>query len=86
VNVLNGMAQSNIIIQCAVCSVMGVDGAINTIARIASPLIMGDVYRRSGAAATFGIASAAVFASSAIALIRRFVVVRGQRKMAAEVS
>jgi hypothetical protein len=61
---------------------MGIDGAINTIARIVSPLIMGDIYRRCGATATFGIASAAVFTSSAIALIRRSIVRRGQRMMA----
>jgi hypothetical protein len=59
---------------------MGVDGVINTVARILTPLVMGDVYRRWGATVTFGIASASVFGSSIIALIRRFLVVREQRK------
>ena len=75
------MAQSNLSFN-VLCSVLGIDGAINTMTRIVSPLIMGDIYRRSGATVTFGIASAAVFTSSVIALIRRFLVVRGQRKMA----
>jgi hypothetical protein len=61
---------------------MGVDGSINTIARIVSPLIMGDMYRRFGATAAFGIASASVFTSSAIALLRRYFVRRGQRMLA----
>ena len=63
-------------------TVMGVDGVINTIGRIVSPLIMGDIYRRFGATATFGLASGAVFTSSAIALIRRFIVRKEQRKLA----
>jgi len=77
------MSQSNLSFN-VLCSFLGINGAINTTARIISPLIMGDIYRRSGAAVTFDIASAAVFISSAIALIRRFLVVRGQRKMAVE--
>lgn len=63
-------------------AVMGIDGVINTLARIITPLVMGDVYRRWGATATFGIASAAVFGSSVLALIRRFIVVREQRNQA----
>jgi len=77
------MSQSNLSFN-VLCSVLGTNGVINTMARIISPLIMGNIYRRSGAAVIFGIASAAVFISSAIALIRRFLVVRGQRKMAVE--
>ena len=49
---------------------MGIDGVVNTIARVVSPIVMGEVYRRTGAGVAFGIANAAVlFASSAIALI-----------------
>jgi hypothetical protein len=55
---------------------MGIDGVINTIARILSPIIMGDIYRRLGASVTFGIAGIAVLCSSSIALIRRFIVIR----------
>ena len=58
---------------------MGIDGVVNTIAKVVSPIVMGEVYRRTGAGVAFGIASAAVFASSAIALIRRMIVLRDQR-------
>ena len=58
---------------------MGIDGVVNTIARVVSPIVMGEVYRRTGAGMAFGIASAAVFTSSAIALIRRMIVLRDQR-------
>lgn len=60
---------------------MGLDGMINTVARIGSPIIMGDIYRRLGASAAFGVAGLAVFCSSAIALIRRFIVLQDQRKL-----
>ena len=61
--------------------VMGIDGVVNTIARVLSPIVMGEVYRRTGAGMAFGIASGTVFASSAIALIRRKIVVRDQQKV-----
>jgi MFS family permease len=67
-----------------IVTVLGIDGIINTMARIVSPLIMGDLYRRLGASAAFGSASAAVFASSTIAVLRRFYVVRGQQSLAQE--
>ena len=60
---------------------MGLDGMINTIARIGSPIIMGDIYRRLGASTAFGVASVAVFSSAAIALVRRFIVLRDQSKL-----
>jgi DHA1 family tetracycline resistance protein-like MFS transporter len=55
-------------------AIMGLDGTINTIARIISPLVMGDVYRRYGAGASFGLAGVAVFGGVATTLVRRFVV------------
>ena len=55
---------------------MGLDGAVNTMARVISPLIMGAIYQRSGSAAAFGVASVAVLSGSAIALIRRFLVLK----------
>jgi len=57
-------------------TVMGIDGTVNTIARVISPLFMGEIYRRSGASTVFGVASFAVFSGAAIALWRRFVVLR----------
>ena len=57
-------------------AIMGLDGTINTIARIISPLAMGEVYRRFGAGAAFGLAGSMVFGGVFTALFRRFVVLR----------
>jgi MFS family permease len=57
-------------------AIMGLDGAVNTIARIISPIIMGDVYRRGGSQLTFRLAGAAAFASAGIASLRRLYVHR----------
>ena len=62
-------------------AIMGLDGAVNTIARIISPIIMGDVYRRGGSQLTFRLAGAAAFASAGIASLRRFYVHRAQKRM-----
>jgi len=43
--------------------VMGLDGAINTMARILSPLIMGELYRQRGASMTFGLSSIGICCS-----------------------
>jgi MFS family permease len=61
-------------------AIMGLDGAVNTIARIISPIIMGDVYRRGGSQLTFRLAGAAAFASAGIASSRRFYVHRRAKK------
>jgi len=61
-------------------AVMGIDGAINTIARIVSPLVMGDIYRRFGRGVAFRVAGSLVFVSAAVALFRRFVVLRESYK------
>ena len=57
-------------------AIMGLDGTINTIARVISPLIMGEVYRRYGAGAAFGIAGMAVFGGVATTLYRRLLVLK----------
>lgn len=57
-------------------AIMGLDGAINTIGRIISPLIMGDVYRRYGAGAAFGLAGGVVFGGALTTLFRRYFVLR----------
>ena len=49
-------------------AIMGLDGTINTIGRVISPLIMGDVYRRYGAGAAFGLSGMAVFGGVATIL------------------
>ena len=61
-------------------AIMGLDGTINTIGRIISPLVMGDIYRRFGPGAAFGTASIAVFVGVGTALFRRFVVLKGMYK------
>jgi predicted MFS family arabinose efflux permease len=57
-------------------AVMGLDGAINTMARVIAPLVMGDLYRRSGATAAFGLAGMAVLSAAVMAIVRRVMVVR----------
>jgi MFS family permease len=57
-------------------AILGLDGTINTIARIISPLVMGDVYRRYGAGAAFGLAGTIVLGGAVTTLVRRFVVLR----------
>jgi len=51
--------------------VMGLDGAVNTVARVLSPLLMGGIYSRYGAGAAYGWAGAAVFSGAVITLARR---------------
>lgn len=60
-------------------AIMGLDGTINTIGRIISPLIMGDIYRRYNAGAAFGLAGLSVFLGVLTTLFRRFVVLRDVR-------
>jgi len=58
-------------------TVMGLDEAINTIARVSAPLVFGGLYASRGAFACFAAAATAVSAAAAVAIIRRFVVLRG---------
>ena len=57
-------------------AVMGLDGAINTVARVVAPLAMGELYRRAGSTAAFGVAGVAVLAAAIMALVRRFMVMQ----------
>jgi len=57
-------------------AIMGLDSAINTVGRIISPLFMGEVYRRFGAGAAFGLAGSLVFVGMGTTLFRRFVVLK----------
>ena len=61
-------------------AVMGLDGAINTMGRVVSPLIMGELYRRHNTAA-FAVAGIAVMTGSMLALVRRVMVVQRKRSM-----
>ena len=58
-------------------AIMGLDGSINTIARILSSPLLGALYAVGGARACFGTASGALFLSAAITIFRRLVVLRG---------
>lgn len=67
-------------------AIMGLDGTINTIGRILSPLLMGDVYRRWGAGAAFGLAGSLVLGGALTAIGRRALVLRESRTEAAATS
>lgn len=57
-------------------AVMGLDGAINTVARVISPLLMGELYQRRGSGAAFGAAAAGVLSAAVLAVGRRLLVMR----------
>eukprot|EP00591_Stephanopyxis_turris_P000619 CAMPEP_0195508478 /NCGR_PEP_ID=MMETSP0794_2-20130614/1679_1 /TAXON_ID=515487 /ORGANISM="Stephanopyxis turris, Strain CCMP 815" /LENGTH=472 /DNA_ID=CAMNT_0040635451 /DNA_START=266 /DNA_END=1681 /DNA_ORIENTATION=- len=57
-------------------AVMGLDGAINTVARVVSPLVMGILYQRFGPGTTFGISGIVVFMSALVCFFRRLAVLR----------
>ena len=57
-------------------AVMGFDGAVNTVARVLAPLIMGEIHRVKGAGAAFKVASGCVYAAISITLYRRWLVLR----------
>ncbi|KAL7460303.1 hypothetical protein ACHAXS_000764, partial [Conticribra weissflogii] len=59
-------------------AVMGFDGTINTLARVISPLVMGEIHRRRGASACFQVAGSCVYGAVALALFRRWLVLRKQ--------
>ena len=58
-------------------AVMGLDGAVNTLARVISPLIIGNLYSKRGPSAAFGVAGVAAFSAALIAFLRRVLVLRG---------
>jgi hypothetical protein len=57
-------------------AVMGFDGAVNTVARIITPLIVGEVHRVRGAGACFRVAGSCAYAACSVALLRRWLVMR----------
>ena len=52
-------------------AVMGFDGAVNTLARVISPLVIGEIHRVKGAGACFRVAGSCSFVAMAVALFRR---------------
>ena len=57
-------------------AVMGLDGTVNTLARVVSPLAMGEIHRRYGPGRCFAAAGLFVYSAVVLALIRRWVVLR----------
>jgi MFS family permease len=56
--------------------VLGLDGSTNTLARILSPLVMGEIYRRYDAGTAFSVAGISAIVGACIALVRRFLTLR----------
>lgn len=57
-------------------AVMGFDGAVNTLARVISPLVIGEIHRVKGAGACFRVAGSCAYLAVAVALFRRHLVLR----------
>jgi len=57
-------------------AVMGFDGAVNTLARVISPLVIGEIHRVKGAGACFRVAGSCAYAAVGVALFRRHLVLR----------
>jgi MFS family permease len=55
---------------------LGLDGSINTLARVVAPLAMGALYRKYNAGMAFGVAGIAVMTGVGTALFRRYVVLK----------
>jgi len=56
--------------------ILGLDGSINTVARIMSPLIMGSLYKTRGPKVAFGLAGGAALVAASTALLKRLWVLR----------
>lgn len=77
---LYGPSVPTMLLQCVPShkrgAVMGFDGAVNTVARVISPLIIGEIHRVKGAGACFKVAGSCVYAAMSVALFRRWLVLR----------
>jgi MFS family permease len=56
--------------------ILGLDGAVNTVARIISPLLMGGIYKAKGPKAAFGLAGGTVLFAAMAALAKRLHVLK----------
>jgi len=59
-------------------AVMGLDGAVNTLARVVSPLVTGALYRSGGPSAAFSVAGGAALIAAIFATARRKSVKQGE--------
>lgn len=77
---LYGPSVPTMLLQCVPANkrgtVMGLDGIVNTVARVLSPLAMGEIHRRYGAGHCFGAAGLFVYTAAILAMIRRWIVLR----------
>jgi len=77
---LYGPSVPTMLLQCVPShkrgAVMGFDGAVNTLARVFSPLIMGEIHRVKGPGACFKLAGTCVYAAASVCLFRRWLVLR----------
>lgn len=75
-----GPTVSTMLLQCVPPNrrgfILGLDGSINTLARVVAPLVIGSLYKQFNAGVAFGAAGVAVILGAAIALVRRYIVVR----------
>ena len=60
--------------------ILGLDGFINTLARIVTPIISGEIYRRYNAGTAFATAGIAVVCGATITLFRRYATIRDDTK------
>ena len=56
--------------------ILGLDGFINTLARILTPIISGEIYRRYNAGTAFATAGIAVVCGATITLLRRYATIK----------
>jgi len=61
--------------------ILGLDGFINTLARILTPIISGDIYRRYNAGTAFAAAGVAVVCGAITALLRRYTTLRDSKNI-----
>ena len=77
---LYGPSVPTMLLQCVPSNkrgvVMGLDGTVNTLARVVSPLAMGEIHRRYGPGPCFGAAGLFVYTAMILALVRRWVVLK----------
>eukprot|EP00584_Thalassiosira_punctigera_P016665 CAMPEP_0172556960 /NCGR_PEP_ID=MMETSP1067-20121228/70389_1 /TAXON_ID=265564 ORGANISM="Thalassiosira punctigera, Strain Tpunct2005C2" /NCGR_SAMPLE_ID=MMETSP1067 /ASSEMBLY_ACC=CAM_ASM_000444 /LENGTH=434 /DNA_ID=CAMNT_0013345907 /DNA_START=428 /DNA_END=1732 /DNA_ORIENTATION=- len=77
---LYGPSVPTMLLQCVPShkrgAVMGFDGAVNTLARVVSPMLIGEIHRVRGAGACFKAAGSCAYLAVSLALIRRWLVLR----------
>ena len=60
--------------------ILGLDGFINTVARILTPIVSGEIYRRYNAGTAFATAGIAVVCGALTAVLRRYATIKDSAK------